>query len=340
MEINEMANKNIHQLKLYLAQLPSSLPVPSNPHPDFRQFAPKAGVLPGDKAVQEALEAAMGPFNSSNFVIRERGPGIQALGDVLERYLAQYPLSLPLQQWLYMALLAAENTFRRYNIKLPSLDAQPQVAPTMIMSVPPRAGQARYSATSFRSYYAPAPTTPGLFANGLSPTGFSSALRASERTASTLSAQSATASRETSRTSNPTLTSKDKGTKMIPTARKPSEATVPRRAKSTPKTKHEAYSAPVIVLDERLMQHVEALMMTRPCLRTHSYLVPKLPWLSGWIPDNTLLETALQRHIAFSVCTGASDVDNAASGSSDAAEQVHNHDLLLVRPPASPLPSY
>ena len=116
MSTAEQNAQYIIRLRTYLAHLPSSLPESSNPQTDFRHFAPKAGVLPGDKAVADALQEMMPLFIAENHTFRERGAGIRAFADVLERYLAQFPTSLSLQQWLYAALLVAQNTYRSFNV--------------------------------------------------------------------------------------------------------------------------------------------------------------------------------------------------------------------------------
>ena len=116
MNTAEQNAQYIVRLRTYLAHLPSSLPESSNPQTDFRHFAPKAGVLPGDKAVADALQEIKLHFIAENYTFRERGAGMQAFADVLERYLAQYPTSLSLQKWLYTAVFVAQNTYRSFNV--------------------------------------------------------------------------------------------------------------------------------------------------------------------------------------------------------------------------------
>ncbi|KZV70318.1 hypothetical protein PENSPDRAFT_752638 [Peniophora sp. CONT] len=120
MDINELTRKNLATLKLYLTHLPETLPGPCNPAPDLRYFAPKAGVSPADKAVHEALVDILGPPNSSSLHIRQRGPGIQALGDVLETHLLPFPFSMLLQQWLLTSIIAAERVYKDLRLNLPS----------------------------------------------------------------------------------------------------------------------------------------------------------------------------------------------------------------------------
>jgi len=97
----------IQQLCVYLEHLPASLAT-SDPlissYGRLSNFAPDDDWLQDigeEGAVNRELELALGRRDDNNtFPIRERGHCIEALADVLEKYLGLYPRSTLLLNWL------------------------------------------------------------------------------------------------------------------------------------------------------------------------------------------------------------------------------------------------
>lgn len=115
-----MSSGKFKELKAYLKALPENLPVsgPMSKLNRLLQFAPDddwvndVGV---EGAVNREIEAALGDFlprnNDGIFYIKERGPAIEALADVLEHYhgpgceLSGSPI---LKLWLDNAIASAK----------------------------------------------------------------------------------------------------------------------------------------------------------------------------------------------------------------------------------------
>ncbi|KIM65708.1 hypothetical protein SCLCIDRAFT_14867 [Scleroderma citrinum Foug A] len=114
------------QLQLYLANLPSSIPLaePTTSQYSFDAFA----ILPDEiedfgeaGAVSRQLEIHLGQCNNGPITFRERGKGLEAVVDVLEQYIEHLALSanpevVLLTKWLEDLITAAENTFTSANI--------------------------------------------------------------------------------------------------------------------------------------------------------------------------------------------------------------------------------
>lgn len=109
------------RLRLYLRHLPSSLPYQSaggSARLDFTRFvideeddfAKEEGI---DAAVNRQLERTLGPRTGTagTFTLHERGPGIEALADVLEHFCRRFPSDVRLQKWVEDATRAAENAY-------------------------------------------------------------------------------------------------------------------------------------------------------------------------------------------------------------------------------------
>ena len=116
-----MADGRFDWLRLYLHKLPSSLPYRdiNGAERDFTHFAvdeeddfvKEEGV---DAAVNRQLERMLGLRigPSGTFTLKERGPGIEALADVLENFCERFPEDVRLAKWVNDATRAAENAFK------------------------------------------------------------------------------------------------------------------------------------------------------------------------------------------------------------------------------------
>ncbi|KAI0715736.1 hypothetical protein C8Q72DRAFT_903984, partial [Fomitopsis betulina] len=116
-----MADGRFDWLRLYLHKLPSSLPYQdiNGAERDFTCFAvdeeddfvKEEGV---DAAVNRQLEHMLGLRigPSGTFTLKECGPGIEALADVLENFCERFPEDVRLTKWVDDATRAAENAFK------------------------------------------------------------------------------------------------------------------------------------------------------------------------------------------------------------------------------------
>jgi hypothetical protein len=110
-------NSKLQTLRLYLKHLPCTLPAPNIlPAFDFRTFEPDPEWVQSEGleiAVNRALEVALGPRNgpSGTFQLNGHGPGVQALADVLEKYLRECPGSFFLSKWIEDACRSAEEVY-------------------------------------------------------------------------------------------------------------------------------------------------------------------------------------------------------------------------------------
>jgi hypothetical protein len=97
--------QDIQKLRHLLTQLPASLPFASSEGSiyDFENFAPSpewAADIGEEGAVNRQLEVLLGSRAKGPIQFVERGPGVIALADVFEKYLAKYPSSLILAKWV------------------------------------------------------------------------------------------------------------------------------------------------------------------------------------------------------------------------------------------------
>lgn len=110
----------ISKLRFLLKNLPDSLPLKSaeDASINFLGFEPdpewidRIGTVEG--AVNREIEVRVGPRNNAEgtFKLTERGPGIEALADVLEKYTTEFPDDVILNKWVADSSRAAENAFR------------------------------------------------------------------------------------------------------------------------------------------------------------------------------------------------------------------------------------
>lgn len=102
--MNLSVKADINKLRLYLTHLPATLPCqPSDSEKNFNSFAPDAEWLAEvglEGAVNRQLEVALGSRANGPIQLKERGPGVVALADVLEQYLEKFPGSAVLEKWL------------------------------------------------------------------------------------------------------------------------------------------------------------------------------------------------------------------------------------------------
>ncbi|EPQ56401.1 hypothetical protein GLOTRDRAFT_138137 [Gloeophyllum trabeum ATCC 11539] len=100
-----MSDKRIPTLRKYLQSLPSAIPyrAAEDSQYKFHQFSPDAEWIKEeglDVAVNRELEAILGSRLPGYVEVKERGPGLEALADVLDRYLELSPQSFYLDKWL------------------------------------------------------------------------------------------------------------------------------------------------------------------------------------------------------------------------------------------------
>jgi hypothetical protein len=99
-----LVKADLEKLRLYLCYLPTTLPLqPSNSGNNFQFFAPDSewvNDIGEEGAVNRQLEVVLGTRAKGVIQLKERGPGVIALADVLERYLDRNPGSVILKKWL------------------------------------------------------------------------------------------------------------------------------------------------------------------------------------------------------------------------------------------------
>jgi hypothetical protein len=115
--MNDNLKTDLAQLRLYLNNLAGSIPCPapgcSQYH--FETFAPDPEWVTDigeEGAVNRELEVRLGSRAAGPVVLKERGPGITALPDTLERYLTKYPDSVLLRKWLEDLLVSAKASYK------------------------------------------------------------------------------------------------------------------------------------------------------------------------------------------------------------------------------------
>ena len=107
---------NISKLRLYLVNLPSSIP-----HADaaqsvykFHDFAPDQEWVDDvglEGAINRELEIRLGSRGNGSLTFRERGIGLNPLADVLKSALERYPSSVLLLKWLDDLLEASKTAY-------------------------------------------------------------------------------------------------------------------------------------------------------------------------------------------------------------------------------------
>ena len=108
-------DKKFNQLRIYLKNLPATLPTADalGPYARLVNFTPDKNWLEDvgeEGAVNRELELALGRQDDNNtFPIQERGHSIEALANILEKYLAIYPSSVLLMNWLDAVHTSAKN---------------------------------------------------------------------------------------------------------------------------------------------------------------------------------------------------------------------------------------
>ena len=102
--MNLSVKADLNKLRLYLSHLPATLPCqPSDSANNFKLFAPDtewAADIGLEGAVNRQLEVVLGSRAHGPIQLKERGPGVVALADVLEQYLKELPGSVILEKWL------------------------------------------------------------------------------------------------------------------------------------------------------------------------------------------------------------------------------------------------
>jgi hypothetical protein len=130
-----MSNGKFKELKTYLKALPETLPVSSpmsklNRLLEFALDEDWVNDVGVEGAVNREIEAALGDFlprnNDGIFYIKERGPAIEALADVLERYHGpgcKLSESRILKLWLDNAIASAKKCILTSGGKVSSVDS-------------------------------------------------------------------------------------------------------------------------------------------------------------------------------------------------------------------------
>jgi hypothetical protein len=115
--------RDLAKLRLYLEHLPDAipLPLPGQLAYDFTFFAPDPEWtldIGEEHAVNQQLEAILGSRAKGPILLKEQGPGITALPDVLDRYLISYPTLVILQKWLSDMIDSAKFIYEYYQTKV------------------------------------------------------------------------------------------------------------------------------------------------------------------------------------------------------------------------------
>jgi hypothetical protein len=95
---------DLDKLRLYLSHLPATLPLqPADSVNSLQFFALDPGWVNDigeEYAVNRQLEVCLGSRAHGPIQLKERGPGVVAIADILEQYLKEYPGSVILRKWL------------------------------------------------------------------------------------------------------------------------------------------------------------------------------------------------------------------------------------------------
>jgi hypothetical protein len=113
---------DLDKLRLYLSHLPATLPLqPANSVNNFQFFAPDPQWVDNigeEGAVNRGLEISLGSRAHGPIQFKERGPGIIAIADALERYLEKHPSSVILRKWLTDMIDSAVSSYRSAGLQV------------------------------------------------------------------------------------------------------------------------------------------------------------------------------------------------------------------------------
>ncbi len=119
---NELIRSRVNYLRHLLGSLPDTVPTKaaSDSVYKFHRFSPNYRWINSegvDNAANRELEARLGPRTGprDTFVIKERGPGLEPLADVLQVHIGKFPDDVRFTKWLEDACRAAENVFSDAN---------------------------------------------------------------------------------------------------------------------------------------------------------------------------------------------------------------------------------
>ena len=100
--MNLSIKADLNQLCLYLSHLLTTLPCqPSDSANNFKFFAPDTEWVADiglEGGVNRQLEVTLGCHTHGPILLKERGPGVIALADVLKQYLEIFPCSVILEK--------------------------------------------------------------------------------------------------------------------------------------------------------------------------------------------------------------------------------------------------
>jgi hypothetical protein len=113
----------IETLRLYLTSLPDILPLPSVEKSayGFQIFAVDnewVDDIGEEGAVNRELEVRLGSRANGPVELKERGMGIAALADVLDKYLTWNPTSVILQKWLSDMIISAQTVYESAQVQV------------------------------------------------------------------------------------------------------------------------------------------------------------------------------------------------------------------------------
>jgi hypothetical protein len=111
-----MSEHKLQQLAKYLRGLPSALAIKpsSESRYNFKNFEPDADWIEDIGlvgAVNQQLEIRLGTRADGPIEFTERGPPVEALVNVLDRYTKDFPKNVLLEKWVDDALAGAIHTF-------------------------------------------------------------------------------------------------------------------------------------------------------------------------------------------------------------------------------------
>ncbi|KIM80110.1 hypothetical protein PILCRDRAFT_9688 [Piloderma croceum F 1598] len=119
-----MSEHKLQQLAKYLRGLPSALAIKpsSESRYNFKNFEPDVDWIEDIGlvgAVNQQLEIRLGTRADGPIEFTERGPPVEALVNVLDRYTKDFPNNVLLEKWVDDALAGAIHTFSKLETPLP-----------------------------------------------------------------------------------------------------------------------------------------------------------------------------------------------------------------------------